>query len=87
MAHTLRQLSFDICASATGSTSPAALRERAPNTRVLILTPFDSESDVLPAIEVGAVGYLSACVTVPRRWPRATVVACSSEGHRRRLLV
>jgi DNA-binding NarL/FixJ family response regulator len=36
----------------------AALRERAPGVRVLVLTTFDSETDVLPAIEAGATGYL-----------------------------
>ncbi|WP_308798069.1 response regulator transcription factor [Agromyces silvae] len=41
-----------------GVVATAALREQAPNTRVLILTTFDSESDVLPAIEAGAIGYL-----------------------------
>ncbi|WP_030106483.1 response regulator [Actinoalloteichus caeruleus] len=41
-----------------GVAATAALRERSPNTRVLILTTFDSESDVLPAIEAGATGYL-----------------------------
>jgi DNA-binding NarL/FixJ family response regulator len=34
------------------------LRESAPETRVLVLTTFDSDSDVLPAIEAGATGYL-----------------------------
>lgn len=41
-----------------GVDATAALRERAPEIRVLILTTFDSESDVLPAIEAGAIGYL-----------------------------
>lgn len=41
-----------------GVAATATLRERAPSTRVLILTTFDSESDVLPAIEAGAIGYL-----------------------------
>ncbi|MFC9268698.1 response regulator [Streptomyces zhihengii] len=41
-----------------GVAATAALRERAPGVRVLILTTFDSESDVLPAIEAGAIGYL-----------------------------
>lgn len=41
-----------------GVAATAALRERAPSIRVLILTTFDSESDVLPAIEAGAIGYL-----------------------------
>jgi DNA-binding NarL/FixJ family response regulator len=34
------------------------LRERAPEVRVLVLSTFDSDSDVLPAIEAGATGYL-----------------------------
>lgn len=41
-----------------GVAATAALRRQAPDTRVLILTTFDSESDVLPAIEAGAIGYL-----------------------------
>ncbi|MFF0175984.1 response regulator [Micromonospora profundi] len=41
-----------------GVAATAALRERAPTARVLILTTFDSESDVLPAIQAGAIGYL-----------------------------
>ncbi|MFE0425148.1 response regulator [Streptomyces sp. NPDC058953] len=41
-----------------GVAATAALRERAPGVRVLVLTTFDSESDVLPAIEAGAIGYL-----------------------------
>lgn len=36
----------------------AALRVKAPGVRVLVLTTFDSETDVLPAIEAGATGYL-----------------------------
>ncbi|XVQ06213.1 response regulator [Spirillospora sp. CA-255316] len=35
-----------------------ALRERSPGIRVLVLTTFDSETDVLPAVEAGATGYL-----------------------------
>ncbi|MFF4625764.1 response regulator [Nonomuraea jabiensis] len=34
------------------------LRERAPDVRVLVLTTFDDDVDVLPAIEEGATGYL-----------------------------
>lgn len=41
-----------------GVTATAALREQVPTARVLVLTTFDSESDVLPAIEAGAIGYL-----------------------------
>jgi len=41
-----------------GVAATAALRERVADARVLVLTTFDSESDVLPAIEAGAIGYL-----------------------------
>jgi DNA-binding NarL/FixJ family response regulator len=34
------------------------LRETAPSVRVLVLTTYDTDSDVLPAIEAGAIGYL-----------------------------
>jgi DNA-binding NarL/FixJ family response regulator len=34
------------------------LRKAAPDIRVLVLTTFDSDSDVLPAVEAGATGYL-----------------------------
>ncbi|MFI0419377.1 response regulator [Spongiactinospora sp. 9N601] len=34
------------------------LRELAPEIRVLVLTTFDTDADVLPAIEAGATGYL-----------------------------
>lgn len=34
------------------------LRERAPGIRVLVLTTFDSDADVLPAVEAGATGFL-----------------------------
>ncbi|MGW4483645.1 response regulator [Amycolatopsis sp. NPDC004368] len=34
------------------------LAESFPKVRVLVLTTYDSEADVLPAIEAGATGYL-----------------------------
>ncbi|WP_042389293.1 response regulator [Streptacidiphilus melanogenes] len=34
------------------------LRERAPAIRVLVVTTYDSDADVLPAVEAGATGYL-----------------------------
>ncbi|MEV0402096.1 response regulator transcription factor [Actinoallomurus sp. NPDC050550] len=34
------------------------LRDTRPAVRVLVLTTFDTDSDVLPAIEAGATGYL-----------------------------
>ena len=42
----------------SGVQAIAALRKRAPAIRVLVVTTFDSEADVLPAIEAGATGYL-----------------------------
>jgi DNA-binding NarL/FixJ family response regulator len=34
------------------------LRERGIKARILILTTYDSDADILPAIEAGAMGYL-----------------------------
>ena len=34
------------------------LAQAAPAVRILVLTTFDTDSDVLPAIEAGATGYL-----------------------------
>ncbi|MCC8244078.1 response regulator transcription factor [Saccharothrix luteola] len=34
------------------------LLDRVPSTRVLVLTTHDTDSDVLPAVEAGAIGYL-----------------------------
>jgi DNA-binding NarL/FixJ family response regulator len=36
----------------------ARLREALPSVRVLVLTTYDTDQDVLPAIEAGAAGYL-----------------------------
>jgi len=66
----------------------AALRQRAPGVRVLVLTTFDSEADVLPAIEAGATGYLLKDAT-PEELLRAvraadrgeSVLAPSGAGH------
>jgi DNA-binding NarL/FixJ family response regulator len=35
-----------------------AIRRLAPDQRILVLTTFDADTDVLPAIEAGATGYL-----------------------------
>jgi DNA-binding NarL/FixJ family response regulator len=35
-----------------------ALATQAPEVRVLVLTTYDTDADVLPAIEAGATGYL-----------------------------
>jgi DNA-binding NarL/FixJ family response regulator len=41
-----------------GAAAIRALAERKAQSRVLVLTTYDSDSDVVPAIEAGATGYL-----------------------------
>lgn len=42
----------------SGGTLIRLLLERVPTASVLVLTTHDTDSDVLPAIEAGAIGYL-----------------------------
>lgn len=41
-----------------GVTTTRALRSRDPQARVLILTTYDTDADIVAAIEAGAAGYL-----------------------------
>ncbi len=41
-----------------GATATARLREVAPRVKVLVLTTYDSDGDIVRAVEAGAVGYL-----------------------------
>ena len=41
-----------------GAPAIRALAERGASAKVLVLTTFDSDSDVVPALEAGATGYL-----------------------------
>ncbi|MFB9991920.1 response regulator [Deinococcus oregonensis] len=41
-----------------GVQATAQLRDLVPDVRVLVLTTFDSDADILRVIEAGAVGYL-----------------------------
>lgn len=41
-----------------GVTTIRALRDQGSAARVLVLTTYDTDSDVLPAIKAGATGYL-----------------------------
>ena len=52
------------------------LRRTAPDVRVLVLTTFDTDSDVLPAIEAGATGYLL------KDTPRAELLRAVRAAHR-----
>jgi len=62
-----------------GVSATAALREHLPDVRVLVLTTFDSESDVLPAIEAGATGYLLKDA-LPEELMRAARAAARGES-------
>jgi DNA-binding NarL/FixJ family response regulator len=52
------------------------LRRTAPGVRVLVLTTFDTDRDVLPAIEAGATGYLL------KDAPREELVRAVRAAHR-----
>ncbi|MGH3374518.1 MAG: response regulator [Actinoallomurus sp.] len=52
------------------------LRDTTPDVRVLVLTTFDTDSDVLPAIEAGATGYLL------KDAPRDELVRAVRSAHR-----
>jgi DNA-binding NarL/FixJ family response regulator len=41
-----------------GVTAIARLRERLPHLRILVLTTYDTDSDIRRAVEAGATGYL-----------------------------
>jgi DNA-binding NarL/FixJ family response regulator len=41
-----------------GVTAIARIKGEHPDVQVLVLTTYDSDADILPAVEVGATGYL-----------------------------
>ncbi|HSL01094.1 MAG TPA: response regulator transcription factor [Rubrobacteraceae bacterium] len=41
-----------------GVTAIGQIKARHPDVQILVLTTYDSDSDILPAIESGATGYL-----------------------------
>ena len=41
-----------------GVTAIRQIRARQPAARILVLTTYDTDADILPAIEAGATGYL-----------------------------
>jgi two-component system NarL family response regulator len=42
----------------SGPEAIAAIRQKFPDARVLVLTTFDNDEDIFRALEAGAVGYL-----------------------------
>ncbi|HWE10448.1 MAG TPA: response regulator transcription factor [Solirubrobacteraceae bacterium] len=56
-----------------------ALRERAPGSRVIVLTSFLDDERLMPAIESGASGYLLKDVA-PAELARAVRGACADEA-------
>jgi len=59
-----------------GVTAIKALREQGFKARVLVLTTYDTDSDVLPAIKAGATGYLL------KDTPREELFRAVSAAHR-----
>ncbi len=49
-----------------GVTATAEITSSLPSTRVLVLTTYDTDSDILRAVEAGATGYLLKDVTAQR---------------------
>jgi DNA-binding NarL/FixJ family response regulator len=58
-----------------GAAATAALREGGSPAHVLVLTTYDGDRDVLPAIEAGATGYLL------KDAPRADLIAGIRAAH------
>ncbi|WP_243231846.1 response regulator transcription factor [Microbacterium sp. CIAB417] len=62
----------------TGAEATARIAEAAPEVRVLVLTTYESDDDILGAIEAGASGYLLKAA------PQEEIVAgirAVAEGH------
>lgn len=41
-----------------GASATAEIRARRPETQILVLTTYDTDADIVRAIEAGAIGYL-----------------------------
>jgi DNA-binding NarL/FixJ family response regulator len=52
-----------------GATATAEIAQRFPGTRVLVLTTYDTDADILRAVEAGATGYLLKDAPKERLFP------------------
>ncbi|HET9558477.1 MAG TPA: response regulator transcription factor [Actinomycetota bacterium] len=58
-----------------GATATAEIAARFPATRVLVLTTFDADADILRAVEAGATGYLLKDTPRERLFPAIRAAA------------
>ena len=58
-----------------GATATAEITARFPVTRVLVLTTYDTDSDILRAVEAGAAGYLLKDTPRERLFPAIQAAA------------
>ena len=58
-----------------GATATADITARFPGTRVLVLTTYDTDADILRAVEAGATGYLLKDTPRERLFPAIQAAA------------
>jgi DNA-binding NarL/FixJ family response regulator len=58
-----------------GATATAEIAARFPATRVLVLTTYDADADILRAVEAGATGYLLKDTPRERLFPAIRAAA------------
>ena len=58
-----------------GATATAEIATRFPGTRVLVLTTYDTDADILRAVEAGATGYLLKDTPRERLFPAIRAAA------------
>jgi DNA-binding NarL/FixJ family response regulator len=58
-----------------GATATAEIAARFPGTRVLVLTTYDTDADILRAVEAGATGYLLKDTPPERLFPAIRAAA------------
>ena len=58
-----------------GATATAEIAARFPGTRVLVLTTYDADADILRAVEAGATGYLLKDTPRERLYPAVRAAA------------